>query len=239
MKTLKNTKSLSVTSDPEFKCEFCSKVFARERTIIAHMCESKRRWKDKDLPGNRIGFQVFVQFYNQNTVSRKQRTYLDFIKSAYYGAFVKFGNYCVEVKCISVNRYSDWLLKNEVKLDTWTLDSVYNRFLVSHLREEDPMDALARSIETTISLSSDAGVKSSDCLRYVNTNRVLMNVTNGKISPWMLYQCVSGIEFLEKLDSSQQKLILDYINPELWAIKFKRHPDSVSDVKSLLLAAGY
>ena len=62
---------------------------------------------------------------------------------------------------------------------------------------------------------------------------------SAKISPWMLYQSASGIELLESLDITQQKMILDYINPEQWAIRFKRHADSVSQVKELLNAAGY
>lgn len=239
MKTLKTTKSRSETAKTSVKCDFCQKSFAREQSLITHMCETKRRWKDRDLPGNRIGFQVFVQFYDTNTLTRKQRTYMDFAKSAYYGAFVKFGTYCAEIKCVSVMKFTDWLLKNQKPLDKWATDSLYNQFLVRHLRDEDPMDALARSIETTIALSEQAGIKSSDCLRYANVNRIVMNIVNGKISPWMLYQCVSGIEFLEKIDSTQQKMILEYIDPEQWALKFMRNPESVAEVKSLLHTAGY
>ena len=101
------------------------------------------------------------------------------------------------------------------------------------------MDAIARSIETTIGLSKDAGIETKDCLRYANRNRITHAITNGKISPWMLYQSTSGIEFIEDLDEGQQRLIIDYINPEQWAIRFKRYPENVFQVKELLNAAGY
>lgn len=223
----------------EFACEFCNRSFQRETTLIKHLCENKRRWQDRELPGNRIGYQAWIEFYKKNTASKKVKTYVDFTKSAYYIAFVKFGHYCVDIKCISVNRYADWLLKNSIKIDSWCSDTNYNRFLVQHLKDEDPLDAIARSIETTIDLAAKENLQSKDWLRYGNRNRICHMITNGKISPWMLYQSESGVEFLSNLDEGQQRLILDYINPEQWALKFKRNQEKVAEVKGLLNAAGY
>jgi hypothetical protein len=180
-----------------------------------------------------------INFYAKNSTSKKQKTYLDFTKSAYYLAFVKFGHYCVNIHCINVLRYTDWLLKNSIKIDSWCSDTNYTKFLIQYLKDEDPMDAVARSIENTIELAKDAGIETKDCLRYANRNRLVYAITNGKISPWMLYHSESGIKLIEDLDESQQKMILDYINPEQWAIKFKRDPSIVVQVKELLKTAGY
>ena len=206
---------------------------------MKHLCENKRRWQDKDQPGNRIGFQAWVEFYKKNTASKKPKTYVDFTKSAYYIAFVKFGHYCVDLKCINVTRYADWLLKNQIKIDSWCSDTNYTKFLIEHLKSEDPLDAIARSIETTMTIAKDSGIETKDCLRYANRNKLAYAVTTGKISPWMLYQSVSGVDFLSNLDESQQKMIIDYINPEQWAIKFSRNNEMVTQVKELLSAAGY
>jgi hypothetical protein len=238
IKTLKTTKKNSETKS-EFSCEFCNRSFQRETTMIKHLCENKRRWQDKDQPGNRIGFQSWLNFYAKNTGTKKKKTYTDFTKSAYYIAFVKFGHYCVDIKCINVTRYADYLLKNKISIDNWCSDKNYTNFLIEYLRTEDAMDAIARSIETTIDLSKDVGIETRDCLRYANRNRLVHHITNGKISPWMLYQSESGIKFLEELDESHQKMIIDYINPEQWAVRFKRYPEVVSQVKELLNAAGY
>ena len=207
--------------------------------MMKHLCENKRRWQDKDQPGNRIGFQAWVEFYKKNTASKKPRTYVDFTKSAYYIAFVKFGHYCVDIKCINVVRYADWLLKNQIKIDSWCSDTNYTKFLIEYLKTEDPLDAIARSIEATMVISKDSGIETKDCLRYANRNKLAYAVTTGKISPWMLYQSESGVKFLEELDESQQKMIIDYINPEQWAIKFRRNNEMVTQVKELLNAAGY
>jgi len=223
----------------DFGCEFCNRSFQRETTMFKHLCENKRRWGDKDLKGNRIGFNAWLNFYTKHTNSKKQKTYLDFIKSAYYIAFVKFGHYCVNVHVINVNRYADWLLKNDIKIDKWISDRNYTKFIIEYLKEENPLDAIARSIETTIDLSKQFNIKSQDCLRYGAINTISYSITAGKISPWMLFHSESGVAFLNNLDTTQQKMVLDYIDPESWAIKFKRDPEAVTEVKALLKQAGF
>jgi len=207
--------------------------------VLKHICEYKHRWLEKDRPGNRIGLQAWLQFYTKNSTSKKKRDYEEFIRSAYYTAFVKFGNYCVDARVLNVSRFVDWLLKNQIKLDTWNTDSTYTKFLIDFMREEDPLDAIARSIETTIEMAKKAEIQSNDIFRYGNRNKICYEVTTGRISPWMLYHSESGVDFLDKLDSTQVKILLEYINPELWSIRFHRFSDKVKEVKSLLKAAGY
>lgn len=238
MKKLSNTKETEETSK-KHRCEFCNAEFVRESTLMTHMCESKRRWMNKDLQGNRIGFQAWLQFYKKNSASKKKKTYEEFIKSAYYTAFVKFGNHCVDINALNVSRYSDWLVKNQIRIDTWCTDNNYTKYLLEYLRTEDPLDAIARSIETTIDMAEREKIQSKDYLRYGNSNRICHAITTGKISPWMLYQSDSGKEFLSKLNETQVKLIVDYINPELWAIKLKKEQDMSNKIYDLLTKAGY
>ena len=56
----KNTKKNSATKS-KFGCDFCGRSFAKESTIDKHICEYKRRWGDKNLKGNRIGFQCMAK----------------------------------------------------------------------------------------------------------------------------------------------------------------------------------
>jgi hypothetical protein len=239
MTKLKNTKKTSETEVPQHGCEFCGRTFARESTIMKHICEYKHRYLEKDRAGNRIGFQAWLQFYRKNSTSTKHRTYEEFIKSAYYTAFVKFGNYCVEINAVNISRFADWLLKNQIKIDTWCTDTTYTKYLIEYLKVEDPLDAIARSVETTMTLAETAGILSKDVLRYGNTNRICHSITTGKISPWMLYHSTSGTQFLGNLNEPQVDMIIDYINPEQWKIKFNREPENVKQVKELLTIAGY
>lgn len=223
----------------KFTCEFCNSSFAREKTLVSHICERKHRWLDKSSKSSRLGFQSWLQFYAKHSVSTKPRTFEDFIRSPYYLAFKKFGTYCAEANVLNIPRYIDWLLKEQIGIDTWNKDSTYNKFLIEYLRSEDPYDAIARSISSTMELSADAGVQTNDCLRYCNPNKICYAVTMGKISPWMLFQSDSGTEFLSTLNQDCVKIVIDYINPEQWALKFNRDPEMVKSIKGLLKQAGY
>ena len=194
---------------------------------------------DKDKQGNRLGFQSWIEFYKKNSASKKQKTYEEFIRSAYYIAFVKFGSYCIDVNVLNVSRYIDWLLKNQIKIDSWCQDSNYTKFLIEYLRIEDPMDAIARSIETTINMAEVERILSKDYLRYGNSNKICYAITTGKISPWLLYQSDSGVRFLDTLNEGHVKMIIDYVNPEQWAIRFKRDAELTKRIKDTLREAGY
>jgi hypothetical protein len=226
------------SASEKFHCEFCERDFVRENTLLKHICENKRRWQDKDKRGNQIGFQAWIQFYTKHS-SRKKKEYTDFIKNSYYSAFIKFGNYCLEAQVMNVPRYIDWLLKEKISIDQWNRDSNYTKFIIDYCKNEDPLDAIARSIETTVALAEQDRIQTKDVLRYGNRNKICFEITKGKISPWMLYHSESGIEFISKLDTTQEKMILDYINPEQWAIKFKKHKNIIPEVKELLRAGGY
>lgn len=235
---LKHTKKRGAISESEFKCEFCNRVFKRETSLVKHICETKRRWQEQSLPANRIAFQLWLNYYSK-MLSKKPRTYLEFSKSSYYLAFLKFAKYCIESKVVNIPQYSDWLIKNNIGIDRWCTDSIYDTFLVYFLRIENPLDAIARSIETTINLAEQADILPKDYLRYGNPNRIIHNIINGKISPWMLYHCDSGHAFLGKIDAKQQEMISEYINPDLWALKFFKNPEDVKEVKNLLTLGGY
>jgi hypothetical protein len=211
----------------------------RERTLLSHICEAKHRWLERDRKGNRLGYQSFLQFYTKHSTSKKVKPYEEFIKSAYYTAFVKFGNYCANVNAINVSRFVDWLLSNGVKLDNWSTDSNYTKFLIEYLRIENPYDALARSVEHCAELAEAENIQPNDVLRYISPNKICYAISTGKISPWMLYQSDSGVRFLDTLNQDHVTMIIDYINPEQWALKFHREPDITKQVKDTLKEAGY
>jgi hypothetical protein len=45
--------------------------------------------------------------------------------------------------------------------------------------------------------------------------------------------------FLDGLNEGHVKMIIDYINPEQWAIKFDRYVDVTKQIRDTLKTAGY
>ena len=51
-------------------CEYCKKSFAKEKNLIAHLCQPKRRWLQKDDKAVMLGFWAFQRFYKSIVKTR-------------------------------------------------------------------------------------------------------------------------------------------------------------------------
>ena len=222
-----------------YSCQYCKKTFMKETSLGVHSCEPRRRRMEQDEPGVRLGFHSYLKFYELTQGSAKLKTYDDFCESPYYKAFVKFGRYCVAVRAVNPARFTEWLLKNNKKIDHWCRDTIYTEYLIDYLRVENINDALARAIEFGIGWSEESGNPAEDCLRYGNTNAMVYAVTAGRISPWILYNCESGQKFLSELDASQIAMVWSYIDSEIWMKKFADYVADQEYVKDLLYKAGW
>lgn len=187
----------------KYTCQYCKKEFVKEGSLAVHSCEPRRRRMEKDEAGVRLGFQAYIKFYELTQGSAKLKTFDDFAESPYYKAFVKFGRYCVSIRAINPARFTEWVLKQNKKIDHWCKDSVYTEYLIDYLKVENVNDALARAVEFGIDWSEKSGHPAEDCLRYGNTNAMAYAVGTGRISPWVIYNCESGQKFLSELDATQ------------------------------------
>jgi hypothetical protein len=223
----------------KFICRYCKKEFVKETSLAVHSCEPRRRRMEKDEAGVRLGFMSYIKFYEITQGSAKLKTHDDFCESPYYRAFVKFGRYCVGVRAVNPARFTEWLLKNNKKIDHWCRDTVYTDYLLDYLRIENVNDALSRAIEFSIDWSEQSGNPAHDCLRYGNTNSMVYAVTAGRVSPWVLYNCESGQKFLSELDATQIAMVWPYIDSEVWMKKFSDYIADQEYVKDILQKAGW
>jgi hypothetical protein len=222
-----------------YTCQYCRKDFVREASLAVHSCEPRRRRQERDEAGVRLGFQAYLKFYELTQGSARLKSHDDFCESSYYRAFVKFGRYCVAVRAVNPARFTEWLLKNNKKIDRWCTDTVYTEYLVDYLRVENVNDALARAMEFAISWSEETGNPTQDCLRYGNTNAMVYAVTAGRISPWIIYNCESGQKFLSELDATQIAMLWPYIDSEVWTKKFADYVADQEYVRDMLQKAGW
>lgn len=193
----------------------------------------------KDEAGVRLGFQAYIKFYETMQGSARNKTHDDFCESAYYKAFVKFGRYCVNTNVINPAQFMNWLLKNNKKIDRWCSDQIYTEYLIQHLLVEAVDDAVARAVEYSMTWEESTGHPAKDVLRYGNANALCYAVTTGKISPWVIYNCESGTEFLANLSTEQVAIVWPYINSDAWHKKFTNYMADQEFVKDILKKAGW
>ena len=226
-------------TDTGYKCQYCHKEFKSERTLVVHACEQKRRWMAKDEKGVMLGLHTYVKFYQHAQDRTKTRTFEDFVTSPYYTAFVRFGNYLINTKCIKIERFIDWVVMSGIKLDKWATDATYTQFLGTALRTENVNDALQRAVEYSIEWSEEKNMRAEDVMRYGSENRLCHAIVTGKISPWVVFQSHSGQEFLTRLSEEQMQMIWPVIDPDFWQPTFEQRAADVHYAEEILNAAGW
>jgi hypothetical protein len=225
--------TLTSNSDKPYVCEYCGKGYMKESTLAVHMCEKKRRWLQKDEKRVRLGLYAFQRFYKLSAGAKKDKSYADFVDSQYYNAFVKFGSFLNNVQPLYPEKYIDYVVTSGVKLDHWAKDSLYEKYVLDFILKEDVHTALERSVKTMVDWAEDKSAPWNHYFMYVSTNRAVWDIKDGKISPWIVLNSKTGKEMLSKFNDEQLEMVYHVINPEHWALRFKRLPSDVQLVKDV------
>ena len=210
----------------------------KERTLYAHMCEPKRRSMQKDEKRVQAGFMAFNRFYQLTQGAKKQKTYEEFCKSSYYNAFVKFGSFINNVGPLYPDRFIDYVIKSGVKLDHWCRDELYETYLYDMIKTEPVESAVQRTIQNMMDWADLSQAQFNHYFKYVNLNRAVHDIKNGKISPWVILNSKTGKEMLNRFSDEQLDLIAPACDLPYGLKKFKQMPADAALVVDICGEAG-
>lgn len=214
-------------------CNFCGKGFAREKTLETHVCEKKRRALQKNDTAVRLGFYVYQRFYRLSLGHRDEKTYESFAESNYYNAFVKFGSYLSNVSPLYIEKYVDYIVTSNIKVDKWCSDAIYEAYVLGIIKKETPLVALERSIKTMNDWSEKNNTTWSNYFKECSTNKIVWDIKDGKMSPWLVLNCETGKACLSKFTDEQLALVYEILNPQYWSIKFKKSQKDIDFIKTI------
>tara|TARA_E500000178_G_scaffold351752_1_gene413576 strand:- start:627 stop:1310 length:684 start_codon:yes stop_codon:yes gene_type:complete len=219
-----------------YKCPYCGKSFAKEKTLVVHVCEPKRRHMSKNEKHVQLALLTYQRFY-EISQKQKNKTFDEFAKSPYYNAFVKFGSFMSNANPIYPEKFIDFVIKSGVKLDHWCRDELYDTYLQELLKIEPADGAIQRTINTMMDWADNNEATWNHYFNYANLNRATHDIKEGKISPWILLQSKSGKKMLQNMNDEQLAIIGDIINPQFWLTRFKKLPADVELVKEVIAEA--
>ncbi len=222
------------TATQSYSCQYCGSKFSKEKTLFVHMCEKKRRHLAKNEKHVQIGYQTYVRFYQINQHQDKIKSYDEFVGSPYFNAFVKFGSFVSNVNPLYPDQYIDYIIKSGVGLDHWCSDSLYEKYVL-YLIKTEPMEvALERTIKNMEKWADENKSSWNHYFDYVNVNRSVFDVKDGKISPWLLLISPKGKKLLGKFNDEQLTAVKDVIDPKFWSSKFSKNPDDLKLVRDVV-----
>jgi hypothetical protein len=220
-----------------YKCEYCGKLFAKEKTLFVHVCEQKRRHLSKHEKHVQAGLLTYQRFYEITQKSQKSKTFDDFASSPYYTAFIKFGSFMVNTAPIYPERFIEFIIRSGVKLDHWCRDELYEKYIAELIRIEPADGAIQRTITTMMDWAENQSSSWEHYFAYVNLNRAVHDIKEGLISPWVLLNTKSGKEMLTRMNDEQLEIISPIIDPTYWLRRFKDLPADLDLVKDVVKEA--
>lgn len=220
-----------------YKCEYCQKEFAKEKTLAVHICEQKRRYINRNEKHVQAGLLTFQKFYDFAQKGKKQKTFDDFVESPYYTAFVKFGSFLVNTSPIYPEMFIDYVIKSGVKIDHWCRDALYETYISELIKNEPADGAIQRSITTMMDWADKNHATWEHYFAYVNLNRATHDIKEGLISPWLILNTKSGKEMLQRMNDEQLEIIGPVIDPQYWIRKFKSLPADIELIKDVVKEA--
>lgn len=216
-----------------FTCVHCGKSFMKEKTLVAHMCEQKRRALQKDEKRVQAGFMVYNRFYELTQNAKKPKTYENFCNSAYYNAFVKFGSFINNVNPIYPNKFIDYVIKSGVKLDHWCRDELYEQYLFEMLKTEPVEAAVQRTLQTMMEWADEHNADFAHYFDYASLNRAVRDMLNGRISPWLILNSESGKSMISKMSDEQLVMIAPVFDVKFWWSRIKQNPADTALVREI------
>lgn len=205
-------------------CIHCKKKFMQPKTLIAHMCERKRRALQRDEKRVQAGFMAYNRFWQLTQNANKPKTYDEFADGSYYNAFVKFGSFINNVNPLYPDKFIDYVIKSGEKLDNWCKDKLYEKYLFDTLKTEPVESAVQRSLDTMMKWADEYDANFAHYFIYVSLNKAVHDILNGHISCWLILNSKTGKEMIQKMNDEQLSMIAPAFDVKFWLKKFKEHP---------------
>lgn len=221
-------------ADQPYTCVHCSKSFMKDKTLVAHMCERKRRALQKDEKRVQVGYMAFNRFWQLTQNAKKQKSYDNFADSSYYNAFVKFGSFINNVNPLYPTKFVDFVIKSGVKLDHWCRDELYEQYLFEMLKVEPVESAVQRTLQTMMEWGDEHSANFAHYFDYVSLNKAVHDILNGRITCWVILNSNSGKTMISKMSDEQLAMIAPAFEIKSWMKKFKESPADVALVKEIL-----
>jgi hypothetical protein len=225
-------------ADQPFTCVHCSKSFMKEKTLYAHVCERKRRALQEKEKRVQAGFMAFNRFWTLAQGHKKSKTYAEFCDTAYYNAFVKFGSFINNVNPLYPDKFIDYVIKSGVKLDHWCRDELYETYLYDMIKVEPVESATQRSLQTMMEWGDEHNANFAHYFNYVSLNKAVSDIRNGHVSPWVVLNCRSGQDMINKMNDEQLDLISPAFDLAYWVKRFREVPADVILVKEICQEVG-
>lgn len=217
-----------------YKCKYCKKDFVRESTLASHLCEPKRRFLAKDDKQNRIAYQSWLLFRKLTIANIKHdKPYEEFIVNKYYADFMKLAQHIIDLNLDDPEGFVKFIIMNSIKINDWRKAVVYETYIKDRTKKETVERAIERSLLNMKAWAEKTDGQWQDYFQAVSTPEAVQDIRMGRISPWCTFATDQGSRLIDRLEPGQVQQLVEYLEPEKWRVKVKRHQQDAEWVQQV------
>lgn len=220
------------------QCEFCKASFAKEETLLSHMCDKKKRFMTKDDKIPRLAFTIFNRFHAYSFRTSKTKTLDSFIDSRLYNDFISFAKYVNDVDPINLNKFIEFLVTTQTPIKKWKSPNVYEIYVRELCKQESASAALERNFLLMQQWATETGEQWYDFFRLANTNLLVLWISIGRVSPWIIYTSASAMAMMDRFSDDQIDIVQRALDPVFWSKKLNSNQDDVDFIREQLDLVG-
>lgn len=215
-----------------YKCKYCGKDFVRESTLAGHLCENKRRVLAKDLKQNRIAYQSWLLFRRLTIANVKyDKDYEEFVSNKYFMGFMKLAKHIIDLNLEDPEGFVKYIIMNSVPMHKWQTAVVYESYVKDRTKKETVERAIERSVLNMKAWGERTNNSWEDYFQKVSTPDAVQDIRMGRISPWCTFATDQGSRLIDRLEPGQIQQLVEYIEPQSWRVKVKRHQQDANWVQ--------
>lgn len=177
-------------NEPEVKkaiwgCEFCSRLFVRERSFMSHRCKERERI---DELRSVVGQAAYLHYsYWLKLKKRSVPPIETFAESSLYTTFVKFADHVIKTNIPNVKQFIKLMVDhNDVTPALWCRDNVYSMYLEWYDQGYPPEVQVIESLDFAKSLMADYDCSAENLFKSIPVDILVQHIKRRKLSPWFL-----------------------------------------------------
>lgn len=187
-----------------------------------------------------IAYVIFLEFCKKRNLygNGKNVDEMIFIKSKVYNFFMEISNFILKNKVINTPFFIKYILSSDINFKDWNTQKLYSKYLDELLMIEPPEDGFYRSLNFIEKWAESTNNKISDFFKVNNENYIMFKIENRLLSPWFLFSCREGRNFLDKINNKQIYKNKKDLDKTKWEFKLKLYKDKVKNFESILKEKG-
>lgn len=226
-----------------FQCPYCKKSYVREKTLLTHPCLIRDRWNSRDTLVFKLALKVWMEFMTTFNLKypKEYEPDMAFCRNANASGFLKYAEYLMaSVSPDLHDRLSTFLVSSGIDLYDWTKPETLQKYIMSFNINEDPLEAVMRSIPALHAWAITTGNDWTKFFELCSTQRLLLSIESGVISPYIIYasNTITMERIMTRMTQKEQQYFLQYASPTKWKPMVSLHRQAMRNISSLLKEYG-